>query len=107
MQFTFDNENSQNIRTGYQNYENGGMKYLAMFQAFGYMILANFQEILQDYVRNTQQTDHNTKLEKIERGPNISILGGIKYSISYYCHAFVGIRALGLWSARRPRTSKV
>ncbi len=84
MQFTFDNESSQNIRTGYLKYENGGMKDLANFQTFDYMILANFQEILQDYVRNTQQNDHNRKLEKIERGPNISTLGGIKDSLAPY-----------------------
>ena len=84
MQFTFDNESSQNIRTGYLKYENGGMKDLAIFQTFDYMILANFQEILQDYVRNTQQNDHNRKLEKIERGPNISTLGGIKDSLAPY-----------------------
>ena len=54
MQFTFDNENSQNIRTGYLNYENGGMKDLAIFQTFDYMILANFKEISQDYAKNTR-----------------------------------------------------
>ena len=47
MQFTFDNESSQNIRTGYLNYENGGMTDLAIFQTFDYMILAHFQEVLQ------------------------------------------------------------
>jgi len=48
MQFTFDNESSQNIWTGYLNYENGGMTYLAIFQTFDCMILAHFQEILQE-----------------------------------------------------------
>ncbi len=84
MQFTFDNESSPNIRTGYLKYENGGMKYFAIFQTFDYMILANFQEILQDYVRNTQQNDHNRKLEKIERDQHISTLGGIKDSLAPY-----------------------
>ena len=48
MQFTSDNERSQNIWTGYLNYENGGMTYLAIFQTFDCMILAHFQEILQE-----------------------------------------------------------
>ncbi len=43
MQFTFDNESSQNIWTGYLNYENGGMT-----ETFDYMILAHFHEILQE-----------------------------------------------------------
>ena len=48
MQFTFDNESSQNIWTGYLNYENGGMTDFAIFQTFDDMILAHFQEILQE-----------------------------------------------------------
>ena len=47
MQFIFDNESSPNIRTGYLNYENGGMADLAIFQTFDYMILAHFQKVLQ------------------------------------------------------------